>query len=422
LPTFQRRRRATRAYRATRRRRRTGARWTPTRRCAGSTSTRSAASTPRRWPRGRRGTARTRCPEPPPRPWWRIVARQFASPLIYILFAAAALAVVLGHLGDAGVILAVVVVNALVGSVQEGRAERSMGALRRLAGLRARVLREGREADVEARDLVPGDVLVLSAGDAVGADARLLAVAQLQLAEAALTGESVPVTKATPALPEATGLADRHDMVYAGTHVGRIDPPREEARHAVANCRAAGMRVVMVTGDHKLTGLAIAHELGIARDGDLAVDGSELERMGEADLMQDLPRVAVFARVQPAQKLRIVEPLIDREMLWRVALMTPLIAGLSIGWCAWRVAQGAPIECVRTETFTVLAMCQWFKLLSCQSATRSVLRLGLLRNPWLLGGLALSVALQALVLYAGTMNALFHTVPLPSGAVRPTTC
>ena len=158
-------------------------------------------------------------PEAPPRPAWRTFVRQLKSPLIYILFVAALLAVSLGHHGDAGVILAVVLVNALIGSFQEGRAERSMASLRRLAALQARVLRDGHEAQLEARELVPGDILLLAAGDAVGADARLLQQAQLQLAEAALTGESVPVAKALEALPEATGLADRHNMVYAGTHV-----------------------------------------------------------------------------------------------------------------------------------------------------------------------------------------------------------
>lgn len=158
-------------------------------------------------------------PEPPARPAWRLFAHQLQSPLIYILLVAAALAVALGHHGDAGVILVVVLVNALIGSVQEGRAERSMAALRRLSTLRARVLRSGVEQNVEACELVPGDLMLLAAGDAVGADARLVDAARLQVAEAALTGESVPVAKSMTSVPEATGLADRHDMVYSGTYV-----------------------------------------------------------------------------------------------------------------------------------------------------------------------------------------------------------
>ncbi len=833
---------------------------------------------------------RNSLPEAPPRPVWRIVLRQFKSPLIYILLVAALLAVVLGHLGDAGVILAVVVVNALIGSFQEGSAERSMAALRSLAALRVRVLRAGSEQVVEASDLVPGDLLLLAAGDAVAADARLVEAVQLQLAEAALTGESVPVAKSPAAVPEASGLADRHCMVYSGTLVtagraralvvatgvhtevgriaglteraeepqtplerrlesfgrllvvaalvlfvvvvalgfarglplaevlmvaisqmvsmvpgglpvamtialavgmqrmagrgalirrlsavetlgsttvicsdktgtltrnqmtvvelwlpaagagvarrvtvggsgytpvgdfseagrpvdaaadaalapllqaaalcndgeltqadgrwavigdttegallvlaakaglepgalrqahprsaelpfdsdvklmatwhhggpgagrvlikgapeavlhlchapggqadatlaaardaaeqmatqalrvlafavvdddplgpaagfealagrarllglvGQIDPPRDEARRPVADCRRGGIRVVMVTGDHKLTGLAIARDLGIAQEGDRAVDGPALERMGEAELRDELPRIAVFARVQPAQKLRIVEalqsrgevvamtgdgvndapalaradvgvamgitgtevaksaakivvtddnfativgaveqgrlvygnlkkvilylfatsmaallvlllalvggyplPLVAVQILWinivtegtvtvnlvmdppdgdemrqrpvarddrllggpllqRVLLMTPIIAGVSFGWFVWRLSLGLPEDLVRTETFTVLAMCCWFNVLNCQSAAASAIGPRLLSNPWLALGLSLSVALQAAVLYVPALNTLFHTVPLPLESLLP---
>ena len=113
------------------------------------------------------------------------------------------------------------------------------------------------------------------------------------------------------------------------------------------------------------------------------------------------------------------ERLLDREMLKRVALMTPAIAGVTLGWFAWRLSTGAPLELVRTETFTVLAMCQWFNVLSCRSATRSALEPGLFRNPWLLGALALSVGLQALVIYVPPFNSLFHTVPLPLASLLP---
>lgn len=811
--------------------------------------------------------------EPPQRGWLVTFARQFRSPLVLILLLAAVLAVALRHTADALVIIAVVVVNALLGALQEGRAARSMAALRRMASLQAHVLRDGRERIVPVRELVPGDLLLLTSGDAIGADARLVEAAQLQTLEAALTGESVPVHKATAPLPEATGLADRRNMVYSGTHVaagrgraivigtadatevgriaewtqaaqetrtplelrldrfgrtllfasavlfvavvvlgvlrelplpevlmvaisqmvsmvpeglpvamtialavgmqrmagrgaiirrlaavetigsttfictdktgtltrnemtavavwtggetmavdgigyapegavrrggaavdgsdpalqrllhaavlcndaelaqpagaqdawgivgdpteaallvlamkagiaparlraerpregelvfdpdvkmmatahgdaiyikgapeavlrltagldgaaavhaaraaadamasralrvlafavvegrpldpqagfdvlagharllglvGEIDPPRPEAHAAVAQCRAAGIRPIMVTGDHKLTGLAIAQELGIARAGDRAVDGAELERMNEADLQQELERTVVFARVQPAHKLRIVEALqargevvamtgdgvndapalaradvgvamgisgtevaksaarivltddnfatlvaaveqgrvvyanlkklilylfatsvdevlvlmaallggfplplqavqilwinivtegtvtvnlvmdppdgdemqrppvprhdrlLDAQMLRRLLVMVPVTAGVTFGWFAWRVSLGTDLDLARTEAFTLLVMCQWFNVLNCQSATRSALRLGVLRNRWLLGGLALSVAFQLLVLYWPPLQRMFHTVPLP---------
>jgi Ca2+-transporting ATPase len=158
-------------------------------------------------------------PETKRRTLWRLFLSQFQSPLIYILLVAAVLAAFLGKHGDAAVILAVVVVNALIGTFQEGRAERSMAALQRLAVLRVLVIRGGTEVSVEARDLVPGDLLVLAAGDAVGADARLVEAAALEAAEAALTGESLPVAKHVEPLPEDTLLADRTNMVYSGTHI-----------------------------------------------------------------------------------------------------------------------------------------------------------------------------------------------------------
>ena len=815
-----------------------------------------------------------------------LVLSQFKSPLIYILFIAALLAMFLGKQGDAMVILIVVVVNALIGAFQEGRAERSMAALRRLSALRVQVLRDGVQQVVEARDLVPGDILILATGDAIGADARLLEAVALELGEAALTGESLPVAKGLEALPEDTLLADRSNMVYSGTHVtagrgravvvatglateagkiahmtataqepdtplemriaqfgrylvaaalgmfvvvlglglarglpfidifmvaisqmvsmvpeglpvamtialavgmqrmaargaivrrlaavetlgstsvicsdktgtltrnemtvttlwlpdgrhievsgagyspdgnlleagrevdpdpvmaslleavalcndarlippdqedsrwrplgdpteaalltlalkglpsldalhrawprwgeipfdagakmmatghghagvhrrifikgapeavlelcaqarrmggdapfgqtahanamqaadamaaqalrvlavaevdgtdldmdagfgqfrdratllglvGQMDPPREEVRQAVAECQDAGIRPVMVTGDHKSTGLAIARMLGIARPGDRAVDGHELEKMPEQDLLDELERIAVFARVYPAQKLRIVEAfqaqgkvvamtgdgvndapalaradvgvamgitgtevakgaskiivtddnfativkaveegrlvyqnlkkvilylfatsmaeilvlmaalllgyplplaavqilwinivtegtvpvnlimeppegdemrrrpvspdeaLLSRPLLGRVALMTPAMALSTLGFFAWRLSSGVPFELVQTETFTVLAACQWFNVLNCESATRSALRFGLARNKWLLGGLGLSILLQLAVIYAEPLNKLFHTVPIP---------
>jgi Ca2+-transporting ATPase len=811
-------------------------------------------------------------PEPPARPAWRVLAHQFRSPLVYLLAIAAALAVALGHYSDAAVMLVVVVVNAAIGAFQEGRAERSMAALRRLSEVRVRVRRGGVDRELEASALVPGDLLQLAAGDAIVADARLVEAASLRIAEAALTGESVPVGKSIESLPAQTGLADRACMVWAGTHVvagrglavvvatgartevgriarlterarepatpletriarlgrmlvvaalalfavvmvfgwlrgielgellmvaisqmvsvvpeglpvamtialavgmqrmaargavirrlaavetlgsttvvctdktgtltqnrmtavalwlpdtgpvagpgrfvdvapdggftqagapvapddpqlvallhagvlcndapaqgaggdptesallalaarggvdvatlrdlaprceelpfdadaklmatghrgagvgrviaikgapeavlrllalpagtpvarsaqaaveamagralrvlafarveadtfepgrgfdalagqarllglvGQIDPPRAQARQAVAQCRAAGIRPVMLTGDHTLTGLAIARELRIALDGDRAVDGVELERMSDAELAAALDRIAVFARVQPAQKLRIVEalqrrgdvvamtgdgvndapalaradvgvamgiagtevaksaakvvitdddfatlvgaveqgrvvygnlkkvtlylfatsidevallllalgaglplPLLAVQILWinivtegtvtvnlvmdppegdemqrapvprddrlldaamlrRLAVLVPAAVAVTFGWFAWRVSGGAPIEVVRTETFTLLAFGQWFNLLNCRSATRSALAGGLLANRWLVVGLAASFLLQALVLYAPPLNALFHTVPLP---------
>jgi Ca2+-transporting ATPase len=817
---------------------------------------------------------------------------QFKSPLIYLLFFAAAVALALGHRNDALVIFTVVALNAVIGAFQEGRAERSLDALRKLASRRARLVREGEERVVEAREVVPGDVLVLEAGDAVPADARLVAGAALQIAEAALTGESMPVAKDLLPLAPDTPVADRRNMIFAGTHVtagraralvvatgtateighiatlaettqdtatplerriagfgrylifaavvlflavngigllrgmafgdivmiaisqvvgmipeglpvamtialavgvqrmarrqavvrrlaavetlgsttvicsdktgtltrnemtvtelflpdarqilvggvgyeprgafseggcdvdasrdpalralleaavlcndaqlhgpsdgdppsdcdpvwtpigdptevalltlaikggvvpaalreerprraeipfdsgakmmatqhpgpnggrvilkgapevvidlcgaawsagaavaldasqraalhaaaermadralrvlaiavvedaeidghagfsalrgratllglaGEIDPPRVEVKQAVERCRDAGIRPVMVTGDHKATGHAIAKQLGIARDGDRAVDGAELEQMTDTELAEGIDGIAVFARVHPAQKLRIVaayqsrgevvamtgdgvndapalvkadvgvamgitgtevakeaskiviaddnfatvvaaveagrvvyrnikkvvlylfstsmaevlvlllalilgypaplaavqilwinlvtegtvtvnlvmepaegdemrrapisrsEPLLTRILLRRMCFMTPAIAASTLGWFVHRLSAGVPFPQVQTETFTVLAVCQWFNVLSCRSERRSVFGMSLFRNPWLIGGLLLSNVLHAAVVFLPPLNAVFHTVPI----------
>ncbi|WP_224248441.1 cation-translocating P-type ATPase [Hyalangium gracile] len=814
-----------------------------------------------------------------------VFLHQFKSPLIYLLIAAAGIALALGKVSDSAVILVVVLINALIGTLQEGRAERSLDALRRLASPKAHVLRDGQEQQIDARELVRGDLLLLAAGDAVAADARLVEGAGLQLSEAALTGESAPVAKEPSPLGPETVLADRKNMLYAGTYVtagraravvvatgpgseigriaalaeaaeepktplerrieqfgryimgaalvllitvvtigtlrgvpfgqiamvgisqvvgmvpeglpvaitialavgvqrmakrrsvvrrlaavetlgsttvicsdktgtltrnemtvttvhlpggrefsvsgvgyapegdflekggqvrplaeedlrglleaavlcndaqlvgpeaqeprwkpmgdptevalvtlgkkaglaleevrshfprqaeipfdaatkmmatqhagpestwvvlkgapevllelcggsrqggvvipmdergrqeahaaaesmahralrvlaiaivpgasiddradpsafrgkaiwlglvGQMDPPRPEVADAVARCRAAGIRPVIVTGDHKVTGLAVARALGIAREGDIAVDGRELEQLSDEALAERIDRISVFARVHPAQKLRIVrayqrrhevvamtgdgvndapalaqadvgiamgvtgtevakeaskmviaddnfstivaaveegrvvyrnlkkvilylfstsmaevavllaalvmgyppplaavqilwinlvtegvvtinlildpaegdemrrrpiptdEPLLTRTLLSRMAFMTPAIAISTLGWFIYRLSTGAPFAQVQTETFTVLAVCQWFNVLNCRSEGRSVFRMNLLKNPWLIGGLVLGNLLQAMVVFLPFMNEIFHTVP-----------
>ena len=824
-------------------------------------------------------------PEPKRRSRLGVFIGQFRNPLIYLLFVAAGIALALQHRSDAAVILVVVLLNAIIGAYQEGRAERSLQALRRLATHEARVVRDGQEQIVPARAVVPGDVLLLEAGDAVTADARLLHEVSLQIAEAALTGESAPVTKQLQPLAPDTGLADRRNMVYAGTHVtagraravvvatgpgteighiaalaetaiepptplerrvaqfgravifasagmfvlicsiglarqipfgqtimvgisqvvgmipeglpvamtialavgvqrmarrnavvrrlsavetlgsttvicsdktgtltrnemtvtgillpgldeitvtgagyepvgkflagereldpaavtglgdllecvvlcndaqlrgpeeteprwisigdptevallalaikggvvpdslrlqfprraelpfdstakmmatqhdrpggsqvivkgapevvvelcrrvrrkgadaefdaksrqeiraaadrmatralrvlavaivekgeingrggftalhgratflglvGEIDPPRAEVRDAVERCRAAGIRPVMVTGDHQATGHAIAVALGIGGPGDEVVDGRELDRMSDAELAARIDRIAVFARVHPAQKLRIVaayqarrhvvamtgdgvndapalvkadvgvamgrsgtevakeaaeiviaddnfativaaveegrvvyrnikkvilllfstsaaevlvlllaillgypvpfaavqilwnnlvteglitvnlimepaegnemqqppitsgEPLLTRTLMTRMAFMVPAIVVSTLGWYIARLHAGAPEVQVRTEAFTLLAICEWFNVLNCRSERRSAFSLGLLRNPWLLGGLIVGNILQAAVVFWTPLGRIFYTVP-----------
>ena len=150
-----------------------------------------------------------------------ILARQFRSPLIYILLVAAAVSVALGQYSDAGVIATVLVFNAVVGFMQEDRAERSLDALRRLAVTRARVVRDGQEQEVDAAELVVGDVVLVDAGAKVPADSRVLDAAALEADESLLTGESATVTKSPEPVPADAPAAERSDALFMGTVVTR---------------------------------------------------------------------------------------------------------------------------------------------------------------------------------------------------------
>ena len=150
---------------------------------------------------------------------WRILVGQFKGALIWLLLAASVLSAALGETTDAIAIAAILVINALVGFLQEYRAERAVLALRAMTAPRARVLRDGHAVLIFARDVVPADVLLLEAGDVVPADARLVEAHELATLEAALTGESTPVEKSTQAAAQHAPLAERHDHVFLGTTV-----------------------------------------------------------------------------------------------------------------------------------------------------------------------------------------------------------
>ena len=160
-----------------------------------------------------------RLPEAKPKsPILRFLA-QFNSALIYFLLSASVAAAVLGHIVDASVIVAVVTINAIVGFVQEGKAEQALNAIRGMISPRANVLRAGRRQSVAVADLVPGDVVLLEAGDRVPADLRLLRARGLLIDEAALTGESVAAEKAEAPVDAAAPLGDRLSMAFSGTLV-----------------------------------------------------------------------------------------------------------------------------------------------------------------------------------------------------------
>jgi Ca2+-transporting ATPase len=333
--------------------------------------------------------------------------------------------------------------------------------------------------------------------------------------------------------------------------VAQLDPPRPEAREALATCARAGVRVIMLTGDHRRTAAAVAESLGLQPRDAPVVEGRELERMDDDELARACERVHVFARVQPEHKLRLVEalqrrgevvamtgdgvndapalvaadvgvamgrggtevarqaadmvvtddnfrsivhaveegrlvhrnlekvlllllstlvaevlvliaalvlgqplplaavqilwhnvvtegavtfnlsleppegdemhskpvprraPLLSRAMLRRLVPMSLAIAAVTWGWLAWGTAAGRELAEVRTGAFLALTVCDWFNLLNCRSATRSVFSRGQAGNRWLFIGLLASVALQLLVMYVPLFAGWFHAVPLP---------
>lgn len=164
----------------------------------------------------------------------RRLAQQFNNLLILVLIAAAIITAVLGHWVDSGVILAVVVINAAIGFVQEGRAEAALDALRNMLAPRANVIRGGERMAVAGTHLVPGDIVVLDAGDKVPADMRLIERAGMSVEEAMLTGESVPVRKELGPVAKDAALGDRVSMAFSGTMVAE----------------GTGMGVVTATGQN----------------------------------------------------------------------------------------------------------------------------------------------------------------------------
>jgi magnesium-transporting ATPase (P-type) len=144
---------------------------------------------------------------------------QFKNVLIYVLLAAAAVTLLIGHYVDAAVIFGVVILNALIGFIQEGKAEKALDSIRNLLSPHATVLRDGKQITIDAEELVPGDVVLLRPGDKVPADIRLIKASELRVDESTLTGESIPAKKDTQMVREQAPLGERNGMAYSGTLV-----------------------------------------------------------------------------------------------------------------------------------------------------------------------------------------------------------
>ena len=175
---------------------------------------------------------------------WLIFLDQLKELMVVILIIAAVISALLGDYNDAIAIGAIVILNAVLGFSQEYRAEKAMAALKKLSVPTVKVRRDGKVSEISAKELVPGDVVLLEAGNFVAADCRVLDSANLQTQEAALTGESMPVGKSSAALSQPDlALADRHNMVYLGTHVtaGRGEALVAETGMRTELGRIAGM-------------------------------------------------------------------------------------------------------------------------------------------------------------------------------------
>ena len=195
---------------------------------------------------------------------WALLAAQFASPLVWLLLVASVVSGVFGDLVDAIAIAVILVVNALVGFFQEYRAEKAILALRSMTAPRALVRRDGRALAVPAAEVVPGDILLLEAGDVIAADARLVEAHALTTNEAPLTGESLPVEKSTAPVPAGAPLAERRDTVFTGTSV------------STGTARAQ----VFATGMETELG-RIAHLLATTKDTETPLQG-RLRRLGRS--------------------------------------------------------------------------------------------------------------------------------------------
>lgn len=224
---------------------------------------------------------------------WTILFEQFKNVLIGILLVATALSAYLGHGVEAIAITVIVLFAVVLGFLQEYRAERAIEALRQMAAPTATVLRDGEETEVAARELVPGDVVMLRAGNRIPADARLIEAVNLQIQEAALTGESVPVEKQiAPLVGLELALGDRRNMAYAGT--------------AATYGRGCGM--VVATGMRTEFG-KIAHSLQAVETSKTPLQ-ENLDKLGRALARAALVVVAVIAVLGVIRGQPVVEMLV----------------------------------------------------------------------------------------------------------------
>ena len=259
------------------------------------------------------------------RPAWRLLLDQFTGAMILVLIAAAIITAVIGDTKDTVVILAIVVFNGIVGFSQEYRAEQAMDALMRMSSPEARVVRDGETRLVPAREVVPGDIMLLEQGDIVTADLRLCEAPALRVNEAPLTGESEPVAKLTSALPDVAAAtpADQLNMAFSGT--------------AVTSGRARG--IVVATG----MSTAIGHIAQLLQQGDDEATPLQ-KRLGELGKWLAMAALIICALVFASGVLRGEDP--EEMFLIAVSLAVaaipeglPAVVTISLALGARRMAQ-----------------------------------------------------------------------------------
>ncbi len=258
-----------------------------------------------------------------PRSLPAILWSQLASAVIVLLLVAAAVAMVFGDHVEAWAIIAVVVINTLIGFVTEWRAVRSMEALRLLSRAQTQVRRSGRTLDIPAEQLVPGDVVPLEAGDRVSADLRLVEAARLQADESVLTGESLPVTKHLEPLPPDTPLTERNNLVFKGTTISR----------------GAGLGVVVATGlDTELGRISKLVSTAEAQDTPLE---KRLNALGRRLVWLVLAMASVIALVGIATGREMVLALEVAIALAVAAIPEglPIVATIALARGMWRMAR-----------------------------------------------------------------------------------
>lgn len=228
--------------------------------------------------------------EKPPVPLWRRVLDQLKEFVVLLLIGASVISFVLGETIDAVAIIAIVILNTIIGVVQEARAEASLAALKKLAAPDARVLRDGQRVNLPARELVPGDVVFLESGNFIPADVRLIESVNLRIEEAALTGESLPVEKrATLVLEREIPLGDRKNTAFSGT--------------VVSYGRGSG--VVVSTGLHTQIGL-IAQMLSAVEEEETPLQ-KRLDELGRTLSIAALIVVAIVFGVGLLQGQELLE-------------------------------------------------------------------------------------------------------------------